>query len=124
MEIARGGLSYTVDTLEALTKENEGAELILLLGMDSLASLDRWVRPERIKELARFAVLTRTGVLQEKSKAEVGLELPSGAMLVTARRVDVSSSEIRERVAAGMSIKGFVAESVERFIVSAKLYTS
>lgn len=123
MEIARGGLSYTVDTLEALAKEYNGAELILLMGMDSLATLDRWVRPERIKELARFAVLTRTGGPKETLK-EAGLELPSGAMLVTARRVDVSSSEIRERVAAGKSIKGFVAESVEQYIRSAKLYTS
>lgn len=124
MEIARGGLSYTVDTLEQLSKENEGAELVLLMGMDALASLGQWVRPERIKELAKFAVLTRSGGSQDALKVKDGLELPAGATLVTARRVDVSSSEIRERLAAGKSIKGFVAESVEQFIASAKLYTS
>lgn len=124
MEIARGGLSYTVDTLEQLSKENEGAELVLLMGMDALASLGQWVRPERIKELAKFAVLTRSGGSQDALKVKDGLELPAGATLVTARRLDVSSSEIRERLAAGKSIKGFVAESVEQFIASAKLYTS
>lgn len=124
MEIGRGGLSYTVDTLEELSRKYEGAELILVLGMDSLATFRHWVRPERIQELARFGVLTRTAVSQSALENETGAALPDGAMLVTARRVDVSSSEIRERLRAGKSIKGFVAESVEEFILSAELYTS
>lgn len=124
MEIGRGGLSYTVDTLEELAKKYEGAELILVLGMDSLATFNQWVRPERIKELARFGVLTRTALSRHALESEVGAELPDGATLVTARRVDVSSSEIRDRVRAGKSIKGFVAESVEEFILAAELYTS
>ena len=124
MEIGRGGLSYTVDTLEELSRKYEGAELILVLGMDSLATFHHWVRPERIKELARLGVLTRTAVSQSGLENETGAALPDGAMLVTARRVDVSSSEIRERLRAGKSIKGFVAESVEEYILSAELYTS
>lgn len=116
MEIERGGLSYTVDTLEALAGKYAGAELVLVLGLDSVATFDRWVRPDRILELARLAVLTRG--TEEKSK------LPSGATVVTARRVDVSSSEIRRRVADGKSIKGFVADPVEQFILAAQLYTS
>ena len=122
MEIGRGGLSYTVDTLEELARENEGAELILVLGMDSLTKFSNWARPQKIEELARFAVLTRSGGPGED--AEAGLKLPGGATLVTARRVDVSSSEVRQRVADGKSIKGFVAESVEEYILAAKLYTS
>ncbi len=116
MEIRRGGLSYTVDTLETLSAEYVGAELILLLGSDSVATFERWVRPGRILELARLAVLTRG--IEEKSK------LPVGATVVSARRVDVSSSEIRRRVADGKSIKGFVADGVEQFILAAQLYTS
>ena len=123
-EIERGGLSYTVDTLEELARKYEGAELILVLGMDSLATFSRWVRPERIKELARFGVLTRTTVSKDKLEKETGSEMPDGATLVTARRIDVSSSEIRQRIRAGKSIKGFAAESVEEFIRSAQLYTS
>ncbi|HUQ47527.1 MAG TPA: nicotinate-nucleotide adenylyltransferase [Gemmatimonadaceae bacterium] len=124
MEIGRGGLSYTVDTLEELARNYEGAELILVLGMDSLATFSQWVRPDRIRELARFGVLTRTAVSKNALEKETGSELPDGATLVTARRIDVSSSEIRERIRAGKSIKGFVAESVEEFIRSAQLYTS
>ena len=83
---------------------------------NSVATFDRWLRPDRIRELARLAVLTRGA--EEKSK------LPPGATVVTARRVDVSSSEIRRRVAGGKSIKGFVADRVEQFILAAQLYTS
>lgn len=115
MEIERGGLSYTVDTLETLAQQNPGAELILLLGMDSLRTMDRWKGPDRIRELARLAILAR---------GEEPASLPQGATMVTTRRIDVSSTEIRSRVAAGLPIRGFVAESVERFIFTAKLYAS
>ncbi|MEO5903973.1 MAG: nicotinate (nicotinamide) nucleotide adenylyltransferase [Gemmatimonadaceae bacterium] len=122
MEIGRGGLSYTVDTLEELAGKYEGAELILMLGMDSLATLPNWLRPDRIRQLARLAVLARSTEAAEGTKE--GVRLPDVATLVTARLVDVSSSEIRQRLADGKSIKGFVAESVEEYILAAKLYTS
>jgi nicotinate-nucleotide adenylyltransferase len=115
MEIDRGGLSYTVDTLETLSAETQGAELILLLGMDSFQSFGQWKHPERIRELATLAVITR---------GDSSVSMPEGVTPVTTRRIDVSSSEIRARIAAGKSIKGFVAESVESFIAAAKLYAS
>lgn len=115
MEIDRGGLSYTVDTLETLSAKSPGAELILLLGMDSFQSFGQWKHPERIRELAKLAVITR---------GDSSVSMPEGVTPVTTRRIDVSSSEIRARLAAGMSIKGFVAESVESFIAAAKLYAS
>jgi nicotinate-nucleotide adenylyltransferase len=115
MEIERGGLSYTVDTLEALAAGNPGSELILLLGADALGSLDKWKRPERIRELATLVALTR---------GDNSEPLPAGVERVTTRRIDVSSTEIRKRLADGKPVKGFVAESVERFISAAKLYGS
>lgn len=115
MEIDRGGLSYTVDTLETLSAKSPGAELILLLGMDSFQSFGQWKHPERIRELAKLAVITR---------GDSSVSMPEGVTPVTTRRIDVSSSEIRARLAAGRSIKGFVAESVESFIAAAKLYAS
>lgn len=113
MELDRGGLSYTVDTLEALKAAEPGAELVLLVGMDSLRTLDRWKQPDRIRELAQIAVLTR---------GDDDTVPPSGVQVVTTRRIDVSSTEIRTRLAAGLSIKGYVQESVERFISTAQLY--
>ena len=113
MEIERGGLSYTVDTLEALKAHEPDAELVLMVGTDSLNAMDRWKNPARIRELAEIAVFTR---------GDDETSLPSGVQRVTARRIDVSSTEIRARVAAGLSLKGFVQEPVEHYIAAAKLY--
>lgn len=125
METDREGLSYTVDTLESLAAENPGAELVLLLGSDALKDFGRWKNPDRIRDIARIAVLTRAGLAATATADErAGTKMSGGAEIVTTRRVDVSSSEIRERVAAGKSIRGFVAESVEEYISTAKLYRS
>jgi nicotinate-nucleotide adenylyltransferase len=116
-EIARKGLSFTVDTLEQLSKRNPGAELFLLLGEDALAGVEQWRNPGRIRELATLAVMRRSG--PEGSGVS---PIATGVATVSARRVDVSSTEIRDRLRAGKSIKGFVPESVERFIAARGLY--
>ena len=116
-EIDRKGLSFTVDTLEQLSRKNPGAKLFLLLGEDALAGIDGWRSPERIRELATLAVMRRSG--SERSPVA---RIADDVTTVSARRVDVSSTEIRERLRAGKSIKGFVPESVERFIEARGLY--
>jgi nicotinate-nucleotide adenylyltransferase len=116
-EIGRKGLSFTVDTLEYLSKKNPGAELFLLLGEDTLTGIDGWRSPERIRELATLAVMRRSG--SERSPVAV---MTDRVRNVSTRRVDVSSTEVRERLRAGKSIKGFVPESVERFIEARGLY--
>jgi len=116
-EIGRKGLSYTVDTLEHLSERYPGAKLFLLLGEDSLRSFDQWREPQRIMELASLAVMRRDSASLEGVKP-----IPSGVLEVSTRRVDVSSTEIRERLRAGKSIKGFVPESVERFVEARGLY--
>jgi nicotinate-nucleotide adenylyltransferase len=116
-EIGRKGLSFTVDTLEHLSKKIPGAAFFLLLGEDALAGMDGWRSPERIRELATLAVMRRSG--SERSPVAV---IADNVMTVSARRVDVSSTEIRERLRSGKSIKGFVPESVERFIEARGLY--
>jgi nicotinate-nucleotide adenylyltransferase len=60
MEIERGGLSYTVDTLETLARQNPGAELVLIVGMDTLGTIDKWKNPDRIFQFAKLAVLARS----------------------------------------------------------------
>ena len=116
-EIGRKGLSFTVDTLEHLSKKHPGAELFLLLGEDALAGVEQWRNPGRIRELAILAVMRRTG-----PEGTPVTPLPAGVKAVSTRRVDVSSTEIRDRLRAGKSIKGFVPESVERFIEARGLY--
>jgi nicotinate-nucleotide adenylyltransferase len=116
-EINRKGLSYTVDTLEYLAGRHAGAEFFFLLGQDALGAFQQWRKPERILELATLALMVRSGA------QDIG-EWRNAERLVTlsTRRVDVSSTEIRERLQAGKSIKGFVPEGVERFIEARGLY--
>jgi nicotinate-nucleotide adenylyltransferase len=116
-EINRKGLSFTVDTLEHLAKKYSGAELFLLLGEDVLEGFEQWRNPARIRELATLAAVRRAG-----AGGSMADPIATGVLTVSTRRVDVSSTEIRERRRAGKSIKGFVPESVERFIDVRGLY--
>ena len=116
-EINRKGLSFTVDTLEHLSERNPAARLFLLMGEDVLASFEKWRSPARIPELATLVAVSRGGLAES-----VADPAASAVLRVSTRRVDVSSTEIRERLRAGKSIKGFVPESVERFIDVRGLY--
>jgi nicotinate-nucleotide adenylyltransferase len=116
-EINRKGLSFTVDTLEHLSERNPAARLFLLMGEDVLAGFEKWRSPARIRELATLVAVNRGGLA-----GSVADPATSAVLRVSTRRVDVSSTEVRERRRAGKSIKGFVPESVERFIDVRGLY--
>src|SRR5437870_3772344 len=116
-EIDRKGLSYTVETLEHLSARYLGARIFLLLGQDALGSFGQWKNPKRIRELATLAVMQRSGPKRSRAAASA-----KSVVTISTRRIDVSSTEIRQRVRAGKSIKGFVPESVERFIDARGLY--
>jgi nicotinate-nucleotide adenylyltransferase len=117
IEIERGGLSYTVDTLRTLVAESPAAELFWLVGADVVQSFGKWREPERIVELATVVVMTRAGDF------EPGLAVvPGRSIEVATRRVDISSTEIRQRVKEGKSIRGFVPDAVAAYIASERLY--
>ncbi len=116
MEIDRGGLSYTVDTLSTLSRERPAAELFWLIGADVLRSFAKWREPERIAELATVVVLQRRGDAPDLAM------IPGTPRIVTSRRIDISSTEIRQRVRDGKSIRGFVPDAVADYIASARLY--
>ena len=126
IEIDRGGLSFMVETLATLAARWPDAELFLLVGADVLSSFGRWREPERVRQLATLAVLTRVdgGDAADVADADgIGRALVGGPpLMVDTRRVDVSSTEIRRRVREGKSIRGFVPESIADFIESARLY--
>lgn len=117
MEIRRGGVSFTVDTLRTLRRRHPGARLHLLLGADSLGILHMWKDIREIVRLADFAVLGRPN--------HPGRRVPIKGMRI--RRLDtplveVSSTEIRARVKRGASIRYLVPEAVRRLIARGKLY--
>jgi nicotinate-nucleotide adenylyltransferase len=123
IEIERGGLSFTVDTLRALRdrwSDDRELALFLLLGEDVLATLPKWREPDAVAALAELVILRR-GERSAKEHAVAGPRIDSGRTMVT-RRLDISSTEIRERAAAGRSIHGFVPEAVLGYIAERRLY--
>jgi nicotinate-nucleotide adenylyltransferase len=116
VELDRGGLSFTVDTLAEVARKHPAAERHLLVGADVLGTFDKWKEPERILTLARVVVLERGG--GETRAAGGGDHLTR----LPTRRVDVSSTEVRERVRQGKSIRGFVTDAVAAYIARTGLY--
>ena len=119
VEVRRSGLSFTVDTLTHFAERYPSDERFLLLGMDVLDTFDQWKEPARVLGLARPVLLVRGG--------ENGVALPKSmrgtdVTQLATRRVDVSSTEIRERVRTGRSITGFVTDGVAAYIARAGLY--
>lgn len=123
IEIARGGVSYTWQTLEGLYKE--GQRLVLLVGTDMLLTLDSWRCPEKIFEYADiFAVAREEGSLcelistAERYKREYG----ASVTVMHSPAFDISSTEVRELIARGIDPDGFVLRSVTEYIRAHGLY--
>ena len=112
IEVDRAGPSYTVDTLVALKAGQPGAELVLLVGADAAAELPAWREAERIRELARVVVFTRAGADPPRLDERV-VEVPV---------LEISSTDIRARVGAGLSIRFLVPEVVAAYITANGLY--
>jgi len=128
-EVRRSGPSYTVDTLEALQDVHRGSDLFLTIGADQHAVFETWHRTERILELATVVVVERDGLrgAGHEDGDPVRQESQSGLpthRYVHARRVDVSATEVRERLGAGRSIRYLVPESVRRIIEVNNWYIS
>lgn len=115
MEIDRGGLSFTVDTLRTLRQRWPAgtADMTLLLGADAAAQFPQWKDPAAVQALAEVVVLTR---------GDAPDAVPHGLRSVKTRRVDVSSTEIRERVKAGKPVHALVTEPVAAYIARTGLY--
>lgn len=129
IEIERAGLSYTVDTLEVFAARSPEDERYLLIGADVVDTFAQWRAPQRIAELATLAVLRRetSGKTVERAALVGALRAITGgagstAVVLDSRRVDVSSTEIRERVRNGRSLHGFVPDAVARYITERGLY--
>ena len=125
VELTRGEVSYTVDTLEKLRAEYPDATLDWIIGDDNVAKLGEWKNIDRIYELANFAVLSRN-----KNPLPAGERVAEGRVRGTHgaivplhnATVPISSTDIRARVRAGQSIDAFVDPRVSRYIAHYGLY--
>jgi nicotinate-nucleotide adenylyltransferase len=122
VELRRGGRSYTVDTLRAVRAADPGAELYLLIGSDQYVEFGGWREPEAILELARLAVLSRGAAVADEAIPAGGPEMAGRIVQVAVTRVDISSTQIRARVAAGEPIRYLVPDAVAALIEASGLY--
>jgi nicotinate-nucleotide adenylyltransferase len=128
IELDRPGRSWTVDTLDALLDEARTAgrnvELTLILSADAFAGLPTWQEPTRLLRQARVAVAPRPGHARPAIEALPPdlRALAAATAFLNGPNIDISATDIRRRVAAGLSIDGLVAPEVARYIEAHHLY--
>ncbi len=118
LELKREGKSYTVDTLNEFKKLYPSSELFLLLGSDVLDEIESWKEPDKIFQEVKVVIALRPGLdkIDQKNKfAQKSLSVPINGL-------DISSTQIREKVRAGKSIRYLVPPGIEEFIQVKSLY--
>lgn len=127
MEIRRGGVSYTIDSMGVLARMYPNMELFFIIGADSLVELHLWKDITRLLNLCRIVTITRPGVeLAELNRAHLELPDPWPERLLAdirvGHQVNISSTDIRYRVAEGMAIRYLVSPAVDMYIAEHSLY--
>ena len=110
LELERPAPSYTVDTIESLRTREPDAQFIYLIGEDNVAQLSTWRRFADLSKMVQFAVLDRSGLNTVHPYPAVR------------RHIDISATDIRNRVARGQSIRYLVPQAVEKIIRDRELY--
>ena len=110
LELERPAPSYTVETIEALRAREPGAQFVCLIGEDNVARLSTWHRFSELSQMVQFAVLDRTGLKTEHPFPTIR------------RHIDISATDIRNRVARGLSLRYLVPPAVEKIIRDRELY--
>jgi len=125
VEIDRAGPSYSVDTVAELQGQlGAEDELFFILGWDSLAELPLWHEPSRLIQMCRLVAVPRPGYsAPDLKKLEADIPgLSQRVILMDKPEIDISATDIRNRVARGLSISHLVPEPVERYIKQHRLY--
>ncbi|WP_448576606.1 nicotinate-nucleotide adenylyltransferase [Thermomicrobium sp.] len=123
VDVRRPGPCYTVDSLTVLRHEYPDAELVFLMGEDSLHDLPTWHQPNRIAELALLGVALRPGIAVDLES--VFARVPAArdrVILVPVPLIQIAASDIRRRVAQGRTIRYQVPPVVEEYIARHGLY--
>jgi len=125
VDVNRPGLSYSVDTLESLRAElGTEAELFFIVGSDSLTDLPNWRDPRRLIELCTVVAVNRPGYPRPDLK-QIDARIPGASgrtRFVDVPDLNLTSSEIRRRVAEGRTIRYLVPDPVRDYIIEKQLY--
>jgi nicotinate-nucleotide adenylyltransferase len=109
-ELRRPPPSYTIDTIEEIQTRERDAQIYCLIGEDNVPTLRKWHHLDELRKAVQFVVLDRTGTP------------PAHPYPIVRRKIDISATEIRKRVASGKSIRYFVPPTVEEIIRRDKIY--
>ena len=109
-ELQRPPPSYTIDTVQEITEREPDAEIFCLIGDDNVRGLSKWHRADELRKMVRFVVLDRSGHTDSHDFPVIG------------RKIDISATEIRKRVASGRSIRYLVPAAVQEIIGREQLY--
>ena len=109
-ELRRPPPSYTIDTIEDIRSRRHDAQIYYLIGEDNLPTLQKWHRFDELRKAVQFIVLDRTGTP------------PDHPYPIVHRKIDISATEIRKRVASGQSIRYFVPQEGEEIIRRENIY--
>ena len=123
-EIDRDGVIYTVDTLAALKRKMPDCTLTYHIGADTLRALGTWRRVETVIERCKFLVMMREGETREEVIRLAGLWTQRGAQIdfLDARKMDISSTQIREQIQKGLPFERLVPQAVADYIHEHGLY--
>ena len=127
IEIERSGVSYTVDTMRQLTKEHPAVDWHFLIGADTLVELPSWRQIDDVLRMCRILSMRRPG-MPSAQEIRDHIQLPSPwpdrltADMFDGHLIDISSTEIRKRVALRQSIRYLVPVGVEHYIAAQGLY--
>ena len=127
IEVRRGGVSYTIDTIRELQADRPECEYVLIVGSDTLVDLHNWYKIDELLNLCEVATFLRPG---ETSLKDIGQKIQVAETfkekllnnVIEAHLIEISSTEIRMRVAEGLGIRYLVPPEVEMYIFEHGLY--
>lgn len=125
LELERPGLSYTVDTVRYYLQAYPGIHIYFIIGADALQLMYTWKDVEQLVDLCRFIVVTRPGYELDRNDPALQTlpaSLWTGLTLLSIPGLEISSSDIRQRVNAGHSIRYLLPPKVEKYIEEHHLY--
>lgn len=123
MEIERPGPSFTVDTIKRFREEiDAGTELYFITGADAILEILTWHEPHRLRSMCKFIAATRPGYNLEEVTERLPPEFVEQTIFLETPGVHISSTDLRNRVRTGRSIKYMLPETVEEYIYAHELY--
>lgn len=126
MEIKRGGITHTIDTIRELKKEDQDRKIYFIIGGDSLEWVEKWVDADELLGSVTFLTAVRGKTDRDRSKDIIRdiytRHSDAAILLLNMEECDISSTDIRLRASKGKSLKGLVTDEVAEYIKNNKLY--